>query len=118
MPYKEYQKVKDKAAERARRNSNFIKRVKRLFRCDFCGTKENLTFHHVDPSTKLFSISRAGSKALSTIKREIRKCIPLCHNCHTNTHALDNDTYNYVFSDSPESDPILPTAGRKRGGKG
>ena len=44
-----------------------------------------LTFHHRDPSTKLFSISndgRNGSRPWTIVKAEIAKCDVVCANCH------------------------------------
>lgn len=47
-----------------------------------------LQFHHLDPSTKSFSINRAVMKCRSwdEIESEIEKCIVLCANCHAKLH--------------------------------
>jgi len=43
-------------------------------------------FHHVDPTTKLFTIGEHMGKALKTLKEEASKCILLCANCHRMIH--------------------------------
>lgn len=52
-------------------------------RCVFCGSIENLEIHHLDPSTKQYSISK---KVLSikydNLNEELNKCVLLCHTCH------------------------------------
>jgi hypothetical protein len=54
-----------------------------------CGYKENpaaLTFHHIDPSTKKYTLH---SKNLLRADRyeEAKKCIVLCANCHLIEHT-------------------------------
>ena len=53
--------------------------------CCLCGYARclvNLHFHHVDPSTKSFSLTVAMGKGLDTLREEARKCILVCANCH------------------------------------
>lgn len=48
-----------------------------------------MSAHHVDGSTKDFSIGRAVSDRYS-VKRvadELEKCVCLCENCHRKVHA-------------------------------
>lgn len=45
-----------------------------------------LHFHHVDPATKSFDISRAATRALVTVDAEIAKCVVLCSPCHHERH--------------------------------
>lgn len=46
-----------------------------------------LDFHHLDPSTKDFSIGvSARGMSLTKIKEEIAKCVVLCSNCHRKIH--------------------------------
>jgi Zn finger protein HypA/HybF involved in hydrogenase expression len=56
--------------------------------CNKCGEKRYylLDFHHIDPKTKLFQISQGGSKGWNKIEEEIKKCLLLCKNCHTDFH--------------------------------
>ena len=51
-----------------------------------CGTA--LAFHHLDPDEKDFGFGdvRANIKSWVKIVEELRKCILLCHNCHSEIH--------------------------------
>jgi len=54
--------------------------------CSQCGFSEcyrALDFHHVNPEEKEFIISGNETRALEDVKKEVRKCILLCKNCHT-----------------------------------
>lgn len=49
-----------------------------------------ITFHHVDPSVKGFTIGQIRKSSLKTIEKEINKCVCLCLNCHHEFHYLNN----------------------------
>jgi hypothetical protein len=55
-------------------------------RCVLCGYDRcaaALQFHHVDPATKGFALSRQGvTRSLAKAREEARKCVLLCANCH------------------------------------
>ena len=55
-------------------------------RCAGCGYDRlpaALHFHHVDPSKKEFGLSAGGlSRGLERARKEARKCVLLCGNCH------------------------------------
>lgn len=55
-------------------------------KCKVCGYDRYLgalQFHHLDPSTKSFSLSRRGcTRAFAELKAEAAKCVLLCANCH------------------------------------
>lgn len=56
-------------------------------KCQICGydkCRDALTFHHREPSTKLFglSIDNLWSRSLTAILQEAEKCDLLCSNCH------------------------------------
>ncbi len=55
-------------------------------RCQLCGyDKFNgaLHFHHLDPTTKKFSLGRRGiTRSFAEALAEAKKCILLCANCH------------------------------------
>ena len=58
-------------------------------KCIKCGYNKyigNLSFHHLDPSKKDFTIT-GKSFAFDKIKLEVDKCELLCHNCHGEVHA-------------------------------
>jgi len=52
-------------------------------KCARCGSVINLEFDHIDPATKLFSISGSwGIADKAVLEAEIGKCQLLCHTCH------------------------------------
>lgn len=53
-------------------------------KCGYSGCLSALTFHHIDPSTKLKDVSQMinGRWSWDKIRAEIDKCILLCFNCH------------------------------------
>jgi len=55
-------------------------------RCAACGYSDCLAvlqFHHLDRSTKRFSLGREGvARSLDRARAEAAKCILLCANCH------------------------------------
>lgn len=60
--------------------------------CVKCGEKRIrcLSFHHINPSEKEFTIGKVRKSSLSKIEQEINKCICLCLNCHHEFHYLNN----------------------------
>lgn len=52
-----------------------------------------LSFHHINPKEKEFTIGEIRKSSLNKIEQEINKCICLCLNCHHEFHYL-NDTTN------------------------
>ena len=60
-------------------------------KCQMCGydrCPQALCFHHIDPSTKSFTIGKKGSSiAWGKLQEELDKCVLLCQNCHHETHA-------------------------------
>jgi hypothetical protein len=59
-------------------------------RCAVCGYDRcivNLSFHHVDPATKLFPLSMDTGKGLPACREEARKCVLVCANCHGEIEA-------------------------------
>lgn len=59
--------------------------------CSICGYNKCtavLEFHHINPSEKSFTISKAySSYSLDEILKELKKCILVCANCHKEIHA-------------------------------
>lgn len=59
--------------------------------CEKCGydkCKTSLSFHHLDPKQKDFTISyKAYRYSWSKVKEELDKTILLCANCHAEEHA-------------------------------
>jgi transposase len=86
-----------KAACRADAVARRRRRVKTILvreaggRCRLCGYSrcpDALHFHHVDPSTKSFSIGARGlTRSLDLLRKEAAKCALLCANCHAEVEA-------------------------------
>jgi hypothetical protein len=55
-------------------------------RCGYQSDPRALVFHHIDPSTKSFTIAQRLSASLKTLRKEVQKCVLLCPNCHTEHH--------------------------------
>jgi transposase len=59
--------------------------------CALCGYARHpaaMHFHHVDPSTKSFSLSQEGvTRSLARARAEAQKCVLLCANCHAEVEA-------------------------------
>lgn len=70
-------------------NRNLMRRYKVFCGCRLCDEVEAiaLDLHHLDPSEKDLNPSSAISYSTDTLKREIRKCVVLCANCHRKVHA-------------------------------
>jgi len=64
-------------------------------RCVLCGYNRQpaaLHFHHVDPTTKSFLLSRHGvTRSFAEAAVEADKCVLLCGNCHAEVEAGDID---------------------------
>lgn len=77
---------------RQERVAEWRRRVKRTLvaeaggACSVCGYDTCVAamhFHHLDPSEKRFALSREGmTRSLEEARREARKCILVCSNCH------------------------------------
>lgn len=60
--------------------------------CCCCGYNKcmwALALHHLNPDEKEMTLSsiRANPKNWNIIVKELRKCILVCHNCHSEIHA-------------------------------
>jgi Zn finger protein HypA/HybF involved in hydrogenase expression len=69
----------------------FVDEYKSKCSCKKCGDTRPyvLDFHHIDPSTKLFDLGTATKRSISDIEEELKKCITLCRNCHSEFHYLE-----------------------------
>ena len=62
--------------------------------CEICGYNKNLavlTFHHIDPNTKLFNVElkNIANHKWESVLSEANKCQLLCQNCHQELHHPD-----------------------------
>lgn len=55
--------------------------------CWICNATKKLVYHHVIPTTKLYSVTDMYNKPHNLIIQEIAKCISLCDSCHKRLHA-------------------------------
>jgi transposase len=59
--------------------------------CVICGYRRHvaaLHFHHLDPSTKSFSIAHEGvTRGIDVMREEAKKCVLLCATCHAEVEA-------------------------------
>jgi len=58
-------------------------------KCGICGydrCNEALEFHHLTPEKKDFSLSNFKFENVSSIIRELKKCVCVCGNCHREIH--------------------------------
>lgn len=74
----------------------FLDRVKSSRKCTICqeGHPRCLSFHHINPSEKLFTVGYITGKTLRQLKEEIRKCVVLCENCHRKQHAATRTSHH------------------------
>jgi len=61
--------------------------------CAHCGNNDTrvLDFHHINPETKSFELSKWTAHTRKEIEEEINKCIILCANCHRIVHYEDRN---------------------------
>ena len=89
--YKDRKEYLKAAASNHRRKKK--KKAKELLggKCSKCGYSkylEVLEFHHKNPEDKEFGIAGNGAcTSWERIKKEIKKCILLCANCHRELHV-------------------------------
>lgn len=55
--------------------------------CGYDGHHAALQFHHVDPSTKAFTVRDGDTRSLARMRDEASKCVLLCANCHAEVEA-------------------------------
>lgn len=69
-------------------HSNFITSLKTP--CVKCGEDRFyvIDFHHINPLSKEFTIGAATQWGKERLLNEVKKCICLCKNCHTEFHHL------------------------------
>lgn len=76
----------------SKRNKDFITYYKRNKKCHFCLESDIrcLEFHHKNEDMKKSQISNYVYKPVSIykLKKEIKKCIIVCKNCHTKIHSF------------------------------
>lgn len=91
--YQSSKKRRMRIRKRAKASYEFLKlyvqRLKKMGCCTQCNDKRwyVLDFHHLSDKTEnINELLRRGS--IEKIKKEIRKCVLLCSNCHREHHYL------------------------------
>jgi 5-methylcytosine-specific restriction endonuclease McrA len=77
--YRKRQKQKDSA-----KLKHYIESKKQP--CLFCGTTENIEFHHVNPTKKEYTVTSLARFSFKKIDEETAKCWCLCQECHKKFH--------------------------------
>lgn len=81
---------------RERRYKEFLK-LKEGLSCIICGESDPacLDFHHLDESKKEYQISDLVMSR-EKMKEELKKCIPVCANCHRKIHYYGADKFPQI----------------------
>lgn len=83
------ERARNRSLKNSRSNRAFLKELKTSLGCALCPETDPvcLEFHHLDPTTKSFELSRYASCPRESLVAEIKKCVCLCSNCHRKVHA-------------------------------
>ncbi len=87
-----YQKNKEKVRKSADaskgRKLAWFRKLKDDYSCERCGLHHPaiIEFHHNNPAQKDFELAKFQDKSKEKILDEIKKCTPLCRNCHAIVH--------------------------------
>lgn len=92
---KAYQKANREELKAKRDERNLIIFNYKGAECNHCGLSEPkhleiYDYHHVDPDTKLYSVSNILKGPIERLRTEVDKCLLLCSNCHRKEHARLN----------------------------
>ena len=75
-----------RSKDRAKANRQWMRELKEATGCLICSTKEDLEYHHRDPSQKHKRLSKMVNHSKQRILEEIAKCDVLCKQCHNDKH--------------------------------
>ena len=78
--------IKKNKIKYRKNRKEFIQNVKQINGCALCEEKELccLDFHHL--YNKDFLLSTVNITSIEKIKKELKKCVCLCSNCHRKVH--------------------------------
>lgn len=60
-------------------------------KCGWQGDQAVFQFHHVRSNKKDFAIGNVANKSWDIIKKELKKCVLLCANCHAVEHSTKGE---------------------------
>ncbi len=74
-----------------KKRRDFVENYKIYKCCIKCNDNRHylLDFHHIQPENKKFNLGDATKYSIKKIEEEIKKCILLCRNCHSEFHYLE-----------------------------
>lgn len=100
--YQNNNREKVKKSQRNYRRNNYNKWINivkdlDLDVCSKCGYNKcfaAIDFHHIDPKLKIFNVCSIfwrpfNEKNKQLFLTEVKKCIPICSNCHRELHYSD-----------------------------
>lgn len=88
-------------------------------KCNLCGYDKCLSaleFHHIDPSTKKYTLAKGNCHSIIDDVEEAKKCILVCANCHREIHEglVLKNLYNFrIFNEILANQYIIETNGVK-----
>ena len=87
-------KLREQIVNKTRRTMRLVQSLKTP--CAKCGEDRPwvIQFHHIEPSTKKFTIGSGHTYSKKVLQEEVSKCVCLCSNCH--------DEFHYFFGKSPK----------------
>ena len=73
-------------------------------KCCICGYDKcpsALDLHHLNPDEKEFTICQNANRGWATVRKEIKKCILICSNCHRELHSglINTDNLKSTFNE-------------------
>ena len=87
--FKPYDKAGISANNKKRMEKRSAKLAALKTPCVVCGWFDHpvgIDFHHLDPSTKSFTIGREQNRRWDSVVEEVNKCVCLCACCHRMVH--------------------------------
>lgn len=81
-------------ARRNAENRKIIQALKQQICCKKCGESRSylIDYHHIEPTEKIDTIARLMvHSSIDKALEEIKKCIPLCANCHREFHYFEKE---------------------------
>ena len=78
--------IRNKLARKAKRAWLAIYAGNKCQACGYDKCLSALDYHHKDPTEKDFAISQFPKRRIVLILEELRKCVLLCGNCHSEVH--------------------------------
>lgn len=83
------EQIKCRRSSITKYNRRLLQRYKRICKCLICRETEPvaLDLHHISPEEKDMHPSGMASYSTDNLRKEIRKCVVLCSNCHRKLHA-------------------------------